>query len=380
MEGRGARSWIRVAALGVALLVGPGSAGAEQAWLELMAPSPGQVATGAIPLFEVRGRAGRGSRDLYDVMVAVDLSPSTLLPAGFDVDGDGEVGAPRGRGPGGLIKNPRRWITDPGDTIVQAELAMARRIIQQLSLDDARIGLLTFRERPRRRAGIGDPEDALRALASVRVPTTRRGTDLAAATRSGVRALHRARTPGRQPVLLILSDGHPTAPFPEVHARHLALREAARAAKLGIQIYGLALGGPDRDEVLSEMAARTGGEFIHVSHPSRALERLPQIELASLEEVTIYNRTVGAPARAVRFFSDGSFDGFAPLAPGENVLEITARTRDGAEARVRRTVRFEQTETVPANLLDDLADRTRETELAIRARSGHDRALTLEVD
>ena len=90
----------------------------------------------------------------------------------------------------------------------------------------------------------------------------------------------------------------------------------------------------------------------------------------------------------MRLFPDGSFDGYAPLVPGENLLRITLYAEGGSERHVDRHVHFEK---VPATgrreqgqlrqLLKDLRIRTLETELAARVRRKREeeRARRLEI-
>jgi hypothetical protein len=57
-----------------------------------------------------------------------------------------------------------------------------------------------------------------------------------------------------------------------------------------------------------------------------------------LEELRVVNRSNDRPARALRVFPDGSFDGFLELASGTNHLVFTARARDRRETSVVREV------------------------------------------
>ena len=94
-------------------------------------------------------------------------------------------------------------------------------------------------------------------------------------------------------------------------------------------------------------------------------------------------------ARAVRLFPDGTFDGYAPLREGENVLRFTLHAEGGSSRTVDRMVRFEK---MPAEtpsqvaaarqLLKELRIRTLETELAARVRRkrAEDRERRLEIE
>ncbi len=58
--------------------------------------TPGHAAQTSIPWVEVRGRAGTAELFEADVVIAVDLSLSTLRPSGIDLDEDGVIGRLRG--------------------------------------------------------------------------------------------------------------------------------------------------------------------------------------------------------------------------------------------------------------------------------------------
>ena len=90
-----------------------------------------------------------------------------------------------------------------------------------------------------------------------------------------------------------------------------------------------------------------------------------------LAQVEIANETTGNPGRAVRFFSDGSFDGFVRLAPGANRLSVQARASDGTLFGAARTVYFDPADTSAMELealRDLLRTRSLEIELAGQAR------------
>jgi hypothetical protein len=86
------------------------------------------------------------------------------------------------------------------------------------------------------------------------------------------------------------------------------------------------------------MATLSGGRFERITRPADAIARLRRIDLAGLVELRVVNRSNGSPARALRVFPDGSFDGFVELVPGENHLMFIAAARDGTELMVVREV------------------------------------------
>ena len=87
-----------------------------------------------------------GERPLnIDVMIVVDVSGSTSAPSGVDVDGDGDIGldpeyelvVPGTYPPG--TKN-----TDPGDSILAAEIEAGAALIKTLDPTRVRVGIVSF--------------------------------------------------------------------------------------------------------------------------------------------------------------------------------------------------------------------------------------------
>ena len=362
----------------------------EPTWLDVEYPGDEERVMELIPLLEVRGRAVAGPVTPYDLVIALDLSASTLLPAGDDIDGDGIVGQLRkGVLRGTRARRPKRWTTDPGDTIARAELLAARRLLQRLDERWTRVSLVTFAGRSRVRSRLGHPADALAALDGVRVTHNRGGTNISSAIRVGIRAL-RDSPPDRERILVILSDGFPTAPAPEIHARNSALRSAKRAAELGIRIYSFAIGrgALERPDVLEQLASSTNGKFFEVRDPGDIVRHLPRLDVALLANVKLSNRTTGAEGRAVRVFGDGSFDGYVRLQAGKNALVVEARAPDGELFRVERTVYYRAPASTTlgnlkraTELSESLRARTTETELATRAGTPSlHRSLEIELD
>ena len=363
----------------------------EPTWLDVEYPVDEESVTELIPLLEVRGRAVAGPVTPYDLVIAIDLSASTLLPAGDDIDGDGIVGQLRKGALRGsrARQRPKRWTTDPGDTIARAELLAARRLLRRLDERWTRVALVTFAGTSRVRARLGHPEDALMALDRVKVTHNRGGTNISSAIRVGIRAL-RNSPPDRERILVILSDGYPTAPSPEFHARNSALRAAKRAAELGIRIYSFALGSDalERPDVLEQLASRTDGKFFEVRDPGDIVRHLPRLDVALLANVKLTNRTTGAEGRAVRVFGDGSFDGYVRLQTGKNTLVVEASAPDGEQFRVERTVYYQAPKRTTLGdlkrataLSEALRARTTETELATRAATPSlHRTLEIQLD
>lgn len=360
--------------------------------VELQEPSPRATVKLSVPFVEVVGRARLGELVGHDVVIALDLSESSHHPVGTDLDGDGNVGKLRMSFHRRLQTRPVRWTTDPEDTVIAAELAAARIAVERLGGRGCRLGLITFSGRPRTRSPVGTPAATLEALDGILLPKRAdlSGSNLAAAL-TRARDLLLQAAPGRgarrPSAVLLLTDGDATAPHSRLHAEKRALRAARELAARHIPVYSYAFGEDALEDpgTLPEISARTGGRFLPVEDPRVIAEGLP--EPLGLERVAIRNLTTEQPARALRTFADGSFDAFAPLAPGENLLEVTVLRSDGRSATVRRRVLYEAPTLLgpaekrdAARLLVELRRRTAETELARGSRATPPRRRSLEVE
>ena len=112
-----------------------------------------------------RGRGGLWESTLHDVIIAIDESPSTFLPSGTDLDGDGEVGIERISSGRGL----NRSSTDPEDTVLRAEVQAAWALIRQLDPKTTRVGIVTFASEANVLAPLGAPESALAWLVGYQI-------------------------------------------------------------------------------------------------------------------------------------------------------------------------------------------------------------------
>lgn len=375
----------------------------HQVWLELTSPSEGAVAAGAVDWIEVAGWAGSRETVAYDIAVVVDVSGSTAYASGIDVDQNGKLGKARRRRENWRNFNPRHFCSDPGDTILAAELLATKRLVDLLDPNRSRIGLLSFADRGQLHAAVGSDREAFsEVLRALEKHFGSGWTNLADATRLAMEALVNASRGEADPplrVILILSDGYPTFPGSEENAAKAALEAAREAAELDVRIYTFALGlGEIREEdVFAKMAIATGGEHVRVDKPGEIVQELPLINLAQVAEVAIENISANERGRATRILPDGSFDGFVRLQPGENRIRVTARAEGGAERSVERSLWFEsraprderEAEALARErekLLGDLRLRTVEAELMRdirlqrRARQAQWREIEVRID
>jgi hypothetical protein len=376
----------------------PALASAEPPALRIDVPAPGTATR--LPLVEVAGGAGRGAGKRWDVAVVLDLSESTLHPAGLDLDGDG----PGGRSDAALVSRLARESpalaqrladADFEDTILAAELEAAATLLARTTGPRMRTGLVGFSNRATVLAPLGSPLAAqLQTLEELpsRLGEHLRGTHYASALAEAQRVLAPVPGDGVERAVVFLSDGAPSLPvFYGDGGRTEALAAAREAGLAGIRIFAFSFGaeGVAAVEVLEQMAEWTDGRAARVSEPEQLVSALRELALVDVARVAITNATTGAPARAVRLFPDGSFDALVSLAEGENVIRVEAFASDGAGVRGERNVRREAGEAGAEEaargreLLDQLRRRTAEMEAWAeleRRRQEQRRSLAVEPD
>jgi Mg-chelatase subunit ChlD len=333
------------------------ASGAPKASLEIEYPPEGlAVAPSGCGLFV----AGRSGPPELDVVIVIDTSVSTAAPSGADVDGDRSLGRSE-FGRIGFTMGDRS--TDPGDSILSAEVAAARRLAQILDPRRTRLGLVSFS---------GGPADLVRGEpvlpnAVTRVPLTddlahleegfealREGTpaggthmaagiDQATIELLGLPGAMSTADPSRSRAAVLLTDGTPTQPFGYDHAAdnvRAALRAADRARRARIRVSTVAIGSLALEGPVAavEIAARTGGAFIPVRNTAGLLEAIEEVRITDPVRVELANRSSGEMAHEFRITPGGSWGGFVPLAPGDNTIEVVARTESGIEVRRAVTV------------------------------------------
>ncbi len=357
-------------------------------WLEFEAPTERARIEAPVPLIEVSGRTGVGLPGHHDVVLLIDRSVSTFAASGVDINENGRVGQnTRNR------IHPVLWTTDFGDTIIAAQLAAARGLIDRLDTGTTRMGIVTFGGTSRLRAPLGSSRAELHAaLDRLANAPNDDGTYFYGALMHAIEELEAAAVEPRiqrTRSIVLLSDGVPTAPYPRSAAEKAAVHAARRAASAKVAIHAFAL-GPEaarRRDLFQQMTQASGGELTLVQQPGEVIYLVPHLSLTEVEELKIDNLSTSESARAVRLFPDGSFDGFAPLREGLNHLRITVTTRAGTQSVFDRAVEFAKTDTVgpqARKMLKTLEIRTIETELVERVRRKRreilQRSLQIEVE
>jgi hypothetical protein len=306
------------------------------------------------------------------VIIAIDESPSTFLPTGIDLDGDGEVGRQRSVS----LLGPIQASSDPDDSVLHAELLAARALIRQL--DRRRRASGPDLRRKGQRAAPSAPD--ARAGRPRRVPDRSYPscTSLPAAldgrsTRSSTFARTSCAGSGR---CCCSPDGQP---LQQIVGRMQALAAAEKMGEIGVPVQAFALGltAIENSDFYRSLAEQSGGKFVPLQNPADVVNELANLRFTGLEDVQIESSPIGQPGRAVRVFPNGSFDGYVPLAEGENLITITGRMQNGQKLTATRTVFFERPshpspadELAARELQESLQNRKVEIELLAEMRRG----------
>ena len=378
-------------------------AGAEQALpLHIRVDSPEQGATVRNDVHQapIRGRALLSQRPAdFDVMIVLDISGSTVHPAGVDVDGDGQIGVALPVDPpvpGAPAQTPKS--TDPGDSILAAEVAAADRFVGSLEQGGrVRVGVVSFSgdmnpDTGRRRrydqqdAWLEVPLSADFAAVQARLPAILArgpygGTNFAAGLRlaitelAGLQGARSPSRPGARKVVLFLTDGVPTFPVAEgsvsdpgdIEAALTAAR-LARQAGITVHSYGIGPSALDNPRAASEIARITQGTFLPVRKPGDIVSFLQATSFADVEDVSFTNLTTREISYDVDLAADGSFSGFVPVRAGSNRVRITALASDSTSSSVEFDLRFERSGASERELAVELERiRERNKELVLRA-------------
>jgi len=381
---------LAVAGLAAAALSGsrPVLAGEERVRVLIESPAPGVRVEDQVHQARISGTAiAEGDEPVYyDVMLAIDVSASTRASSGVDVDGDGVVGFDP---PQGLLPptaySAETLSSDPEDSILYAEVAAARALIERLDTRRVRVGVLSF-------AGEVDPttgerkhidqQDAWvdapltadlaqiqRTLDALLARGARGATNFAAGVRLAVRELSGlagARSGGRpdaKKVILFLTDGAPTLPTGrgnqiDAGDSEAAVRAAEVAHRAGITIntYALGPGALTYPQVVTEMARVSLGTFTPVQNPGDIIMLLQGVSFANVEDVVFTNVTTGDFSTDVRLNPDGSFQGYVPVQEGPNQVRVVALASDGTRGAVEFELVFQRSELGSRDKLSELEE------------------------
>ncbi len=370
----------REAAALVALLPLCGAAGAQTGAtpspvkILVESPRPGDVVKNQVHQAPIRGTAiAFGERPIdFDIMVVIDVSGSTRIASGVDVDRDGQIGinpqlelSPPGAYPPGTLSS------DPDDSILAAEVRAADALLATLASGGrTRVGVISFSGEMNPSTGHRTRYDQQDAWLEVeltsdfgavrsRLPQILRrgpdgGTNFAAGLRLAITELaglsgarSRAR-PEAKKLVLFLSDGLPTFPIglgsvsdPGDVEAALAAASVAQRAGIAINTYALGPSALTNPFAATEISRITLGTFLPVQNPGDIVSFLQGTSFANVDDVVLTNLTTKEVSTDVSLLPDGSFSGFVPVREGRNQVRITALTSDGTSASIDVELDFE---------------------------------------
>ncbi len=352
-------------------------------WVQLDAPIPEEIIEHAPPLLLVRGRAvERAPGRRTQLVIALDQSESSFRPSGYDLDADTRTASDATPRP------VHRALRSPQSSLAHVGLHLARRLVRRLDARWVRVGVLTFDSQTRLISRLSAPAVTLDALSGLRLFRRRNGTHLARAIHRSSSLLDRTASTDdaaefeSERAILLITDGYPTAPGTLESARRYARRAAVAAKRRGIRIFGLAPGSPQRLakhpeelETLIEITRTTGGSLFRSQIADDWIEHLVPTRALAIRGVEIENLDTGKRGRAVRWFEDGSFDGFVSLRQGRNHLRTEIQLNDGATISREFQIHYRGAQPPRSarsseRFLEELRARTLETRLARRAKQG----------
>jgi hypothetical protein len=329
--------------------------------LSIDSPEAGAVVgdPGGMAFIAGRALAHYGEFQTFDIVFVIDQSDSTSAPTGADIDGDGKVGQRTGESWLWLFSSflplPN---TDPGDSVLAAEIAAVKTMLEQLDPRTTRIGVIAF-------SGDNDPmtpdaqvfvplteryERVLEALGEIEDIGPQGLTNMSAAVNAatieliGSQSALSERREGARRVMMFLTDGRPTLPFDQsTHEnRRLTIAAAAKAARANIRIDTFAIGEEALSDatVTQEMAKVTNGIFTPVMQPKDLQSLFEQASFSEIEQLSVRNLTNEQISEYAQQSADGTFSALLPMVEGDNEVEVYARSSDGTERRQRQTVRF----------------------------------------
>lgn len=382
-------------------------------------PQAGGVVRGRFDMTELSGMAHAGKRATrFDVIVVIDVSGSTAYPSQIDVNGNGEVGVQQASAIPGM---PDTKNTDPGDSVLAAQVTAARSLLGGLESDRIRVGVVSFSgemDPTTGRRASPDQIDAIveqplssdyasvrRALEAVLLRGPHGGTNMEAGIKAALRelaGLSGARSvpqKGARKVILLLTDGKPSLPFGKGSVEDQEDIDAtidagllARAAGITVNVYGLGPQAIDYPIAATEVARVTGGLYTPVRRPGDIVALLTGISFANVEDVVAVNLTMAEMAGPDDILTspDGSFRGFVPVRPGRNRIRVSALATDGSRGSTEIEFIFKHQELTDAEMNSELVrirKRNRELLLLMERkrrdafrRSERERAIDIRVD
>jgi hypothetical protein len=241
--------------------------------------------------------SANGTSPLLDLVIAIDSSGSTGNPAGA------------------------------AGTILQAEIAAVRALVDSLDPAGTRIAIVEFNSTGTtfvRSHLTSDFQTIHGVLTAIEWGGASGSTDFTAAVNLIAGEFRKNGEPGRTWVAQFLSDGFPT--HPQGTASSSAIAAARRAAPVGFTMDTFGVGEEADPVVLTEMAELLGGRYHAILEPADILDVLPASSLVGIDSLTVENTTHPITAHAA-LTPDGGFSVELPVQEGPNEILVEARAR-----------------------------------------------------
>src|SRR5262249_31947859 len=132
------RAWLGALAASLLGASGPEAPSEPPVRVRIDSPTDGELVRGRFELAPFAGMASAGEQPTdFDGMLVTDVSASTRYPSGVDVNGNGVLGH---REPPLVRGLPEVECSDPGDSVLAAELAAARTLVDELDAQRIWVG------------------------------------------------------------------------------------------------------------------------------------------------------------------------------------------------------------------------------------------------
>jgi len=367
----------------------------------------------------IEGHAFAKSEDipLVDLMIAIDSSGSTGRPSGVDVNQNGIIGR--------KVKEVRIFglligskITDPGDSVLAAEVQAAKNLLKQLDPNTTRVGIVnfggdflpgtgydgdrTFMVNPAtpdaflKQPLTSDFKLVNRALNQIYQEGASGGTNISEGIRVAISELSGTKSsvslykPNTQKIILLLSDGVPTFPVgsasvsdPEDKSLAISAAQLASIANIKINTFSLGTDSLRETYTLEEISRQSRGIFTAVPNPGDIITVLSKTSFAELDFVDVINSTFAERAQEIVLNPIGDFIASVPVRDGLNKISATANASDGTKAENSITITFkklDRIENLRELLLTKKSDLSLELERKKNLEKTHKKALVLELE
>lgn len=360
---------------------------------------------------------------LIDLFIVIDSSGSTGRPSGVDVNGNGIIGRRTEEMiVFGIMIGSK--ITDPGDSVLAAEVQAAKNLLRQLDPKTTRVGVVnfsgdflpgtgydgsrTFMVNPATPDAFlvqpltSDFSRVNRALDRVYLDGAYGGTNISEGIRISITELTGAKNSisnyrtDTKKIIVLLSDGVPTFPVgsasisdPEDKSLAISAARIAKVADIKIHTFALGMESFQDPYTLQEIARESRGVYTPVPNPGDIITVLPKTSFVELDYINIINETITERAKNIMLNPAGDFLASVPVKNGENRILAEARASDGSRAKSMITLYFEKRDSIE-NLKDltlmkkpDLSldlGRKEQENLLLELEKAHKKALMLELE